>query len=96
MNDLTDFFEDEAVPRNQLLDKYFLINNEYMPVVEEYEIDYIEDDDNISIKYPSIFGEDEKIIKTEKLKNFSLTGYLFRIINKDMTINDIRKVTLII
>jgi hypothetical protein len=92
MNDFSDFLEEEAVPRNLLLEKYFRINNEYMATVEQYEIDYIEDDDPTLQKYVSMFCEDNDDTKVEKIKNFSLFSYLYRIISKNMTINDIKKV----
>jgi hypothetical protein len=95
MNDFSDFFEEEAVPKNILLEKYLRIYNEYMVPVEQYEIEYIEEDDPKPSKYVSIFGEDEIETKAKKIKNFCLFAYLYRIISKNMTINDIRNVIMV-
>ena len=93
MNELTDFFEEETIPRNILLEKYFRINSEYMPIIDQYEIEISSNSKSQTpIRYPSIFNNEEKENTENKPKHFCLYTYLYRIIYKNMTIVEIRKV----
>jgi hypothetical protein len=93
MNELSDFLEEEAMPRNILLEKYFRINSEYMPIVDQYEIEISSYNKSESPhRYPSIFNNEEKENNENKEKKFCLYTYLYRIIYKNMTIVDIKKV----
>jgi hypothetical protein len=93
MNDFSDFWEEEIIPRNILLEKYFRINNEYMPIIEQFEIEKNNIKKQITPnKQVSIFDGVEKETTIMKYQNFSLHAYLYRIITKKMTIVDIKKV----